>query len=78
MESTTNAVRHGFATEVTACCRYDDSDWTLTVQDNGSPLKADFSEGGGIRGMREKLATAQGTLILPRGLAIHTDGAPAM
>ncbi len=58
-ESVTNVVRHAHATHVVI--RLDQSG--LTVVDDGTGL-GDHAEGNGLRGMRERVSAAGGTLDL--------------
>lgn len=58
MECATNAVRHGFATTITAAIE----PGTLRVCNNGSLPEQAVVPGHGIRGMEEKLAAAGGRL----------------
>ena len=62
MEATTNAVRHGFASEIYIRCERCDSGYILMITDNGIPPRHLSDEGGGIRGMRTRLAALGGTL----------------
>ena len=61
-EAVTNAVRHGFATQV--CINIDDSNdgLHLMITNNGHPTSELIKEGGGISGMREKVKPFGGTL----------------
>ena len=61
-EAATNAVRHGFADEIAIVFTEDERQYTLNVSDNGCSVQEGAQEGGGIRGMREKLAECGGTL----------------
>jgi len=60
-EAVNNAVRHGFATQVTVNIEDKDSSICLTVSDNGYP-PLELKEGGGISSMRNKLKAYGGTL----------------
>lgn len=53
-EALTNAVRHSGASEATVSLARADGDLVLTVTDNGRGLPDDFTEGGGLTGMRER------------------------
>ena len=57
-EGATNAVRHGFATCILAQMR----PARLRVTNNGPPPPEDFTEGGGLGGMRRKLEPFGGAL----------------
>ena len=63
-EAITNAVRHGFATQV--CVKITDSEESCKMQvtDNGRPPSGEITEGGGIRGMRKKVESSGGTVIV--------------
>jgi len=60
-EALNNAVRHGFATQVTISIESTDNGINLTIKDNGYP-PYEIKEGGGISGMRKKLESYDGTL----------------
>ena len=61
-ESTTNAVRHGFAKNITASVTPD----SLSVKNDGLPADGELSEGGGIAGMRYRARELGGTFeIIP-------------
>ena len=65
-ESVVNAVRHGFASSVFVQIEYSDGSWHLEITDNGnvhSPLRP-IREGGGIGGMRGKLESCGGSLVV--------------
>ena len=63
-EAVTNAVRHGFATQVLV--RIDDRQETchLQITDNGYPPSGPVIEGGGIGGIREKVRSFGGTVAV--------------
>ena len=61
-EGVTNAIRHGFSKEIDISCKYDDGQWALIIQNNGSPPGGPITEGSGIAGIRRKLAAVGGTL----------------
>jgi len=77
-EAVNNAVRHGFATQVTVGFENPDTGFRLTITDNGYP-PLELKEGGGIGSMRKKLEVYGGiisisiepqfilTVILPEG-----------
>ena len=61
-EAVINAVRHGFATQVTITMGTAGGRCTMRVTDNGLPPPAAIKEGGGISGMRNRLTAFGGTL----------------
>ena len=61
-EAATNAVRHGIADEIAIVFSEDERGYTLRISDNGCSALEGTQEGGGIRGMREKLERLGGTL----------------
>jgi signal transduction histidine kinase len=61
-EAVTNAVRHGFATQVHIDMETTISSSHLCIYDNGYLPSGEIKEGGGIGGMREKLRAYAGTL----------------
>ncbi len=64
-EAVTNAVKHGFATEVTIRT----SGGHMEISDNGFSASGEIKEGGGLNGMRRRLERFGGALfvqILPR------------
>lgn len=63
-ESVANAVRHGFATLVEVRCFQESGHWQLSVRNNGHSPSNPIVEGGGIGGMRAKLAPNGGTLTV--------------
>lgn len=65
-EAVTNIVRHAGATECRLRLLCEDGHYRLSVEDNGraaSPLR----EGNGLRGMRERVETLGGRLLLHKG-----------
>ena len=52
-EAVTNAVRHGYASEVKITIENRQHRWTMDITDSGIP-PAQISEGGGLTGMRRK------------------------
>ncbi|HHX36943.1 MAG TPA: hypothetical protein GX717_03065 [Clostridiaceae bacterium] len=62
LEGVTNAVRHGFANEVYVQFEKDATHYRMQITDNGQPVSHEFQEGGGIGGMRKKLADYDGKL----------------
>jgi signal transduction histidine kinase len=63
-EAITNAVRHGFATEVHIHADYADGTYRLKITDNGRPAAGEIKEGVGIGGMRRRLAQFGGELAV--------------
>lgn len=61
-ESVTNAVRHGFASEVDIVCEHKDSVWSLQVTNSGVPPAGRISEGSGIAGIHRRLLGLGGRL----------------
>ncbi|MEM7049581.1 MAG: sensor histidine kinase [Acidobacteriota bacterium] len=59
-EALTNVLRHSRATTCTVELRGDDQGWLLTVSDDGI---GGGREGSGLRGMRERLQAAGGSLV---------------
>lgn len=67
-ECVTNAVRHGFATEVSVTGDDTDDGYHLEIGNNGQPPPEPIVEGGGIGGMRKK--------VEPHGGALHVIARP--
>ena len=63
-EGVTNAVRHGFATEVAVVCTHRPACVLISIIDNGFAPKAGIIEGGGITNMRRALEKIGGTLTV--------------
>ena len=63
VECVTNAVRHGYATRVQFHLFHNDC-WRMTVTDNGIPPTGTIREGGGIGGMRLRMARLGGSIEL--------------
>ena len=61
-EGVTNAVRHGFATEITIQVEHTDGGCRMQIANNGLPPSGGFREGGGLGGMRKKLEPYGGAL----------------
>ena len=61
-EAVTNAVRHGFATQVVITMGTAGGRYTMRVTDNGRPPQNAIKEGGGIGGMRNRLTAFGGAL----------------
>lgn len=66
-ESVTNAVRHGFATEIKAMIEVADGAYRLLVHNNGYAPQAPIVEGSGISGMRRKVEQIGGILDVDSG-----------
>lgn len=65
-EALTNVVRHSAASHATVTLERAEDELVLTVEDDGSGIRPDTLERGGLRGMRERAQLAGGTL--------HVDG----
>ena len=63
-EGATNAVRHGFSTEIIVICKEDAKNWTMSISNNGTISGETITEGGGITNMRRRLSRAGGTLTV--------------
>lgn len=63
-ESVTNAVRHGFASEVDIVCRHEDAAWLLQVTNSGVPPAGPVVEGGGLAGIRRRVMGLGGQLCI--------------
>ena len=63
VECVTNAVRHGYATRIQFHLFHNDC-WRMTVTDNGLPPAGPIREGGGIGGMRRRIARLGGEMEL--------------
>ena len=63
VECVTNGVRHGYATRIQFHLFHNDC-WRMTVTDNGIPPAGPIREGGGIGGMRRRMARLGGSLEL--------------
>lgn len=53
-EALTNAVHHGYATQVRISFENQDNSWNLKIRDNGRVKNLPIQEGGGLREMRRK------------------------
>jgi two-component system sensor histidine kinase DesK len=73
-EGLSNAIRHADATLIVVSVERQGDDVVVRVSDDGAG-NAGRPEGSGLRGMRERLAAAHGTLVaanrLPRGFGIE-------
>ena len=63
VECVTNAVRHGYATRIQFHLFHNDC-WHMTVTDNGIAPAGPIREGGGIGGMRRRMARLGGSMEL--------------
>lgn len=63
VECVTNAVRHGYATRIQFHF-FQNNCWRMTVTDNGIPPSKPIREGGGIGGMRRRIAELGGYVEL--------------
>ena len=61
-EGVTNAVRHGFATEIVIQAQRGEDGFHMRISNNGPPPPRDYKEGGGLGGMRKKLESRGGAL----------------
>ncbi|NLC40675.1 MAG: hypothetical protein GX763_07140, partial [Clostridiaceae bacterium] len=61
-ESVTNAVRHGFATEISVKITREEEDHQLIIKNNGDLPSRPIVEGGGIRAMRNMVEPYSGDL----------------
>lgn len=73
-EGLSNAIRHANATQIQVSVERQGDDVVVRVSDDGAG-NAGRPEGSGLRGMRERLAAARGTLVVanstPRGFGIE-------
>lgn len=63
-EATTNAVMHAGATKLDIVLSEDENNYKLEVANNGSLPESDIIEGGGIKGMRYRLRSVNGSLMV--------------
>jgi signal transduction histidine kinase len=63
-EAVTNAVRHGFATQVHIEVESLMDCYHMKITDNGYPVSDNISEGGGLSSIRKKLEFYGGTLTI--------------
>lgn len=61
-EGSTNAVRHGFATEINMKSELLDNKYNLTIENNGHTTREPITPGSGIRGLRKKVSAIGGNL----------------
>jgi len=66
-EAFANVRRHAQARSVTVRLAQTDGDVTLTVSDDGRGLGPDASDGFGLAGMRDRVRSAGGTLVVTSG-----------
>lgn len=73
-EGLSNAIRHAGATTIEVSVEREGNDVVVRIGDDGAG-NAGRPEGSGLRGMRERLAAAQGTLVAanraPRGFGLE-------
>ena len=60
-ESMTNAVRHGYATEIRIRIHHQQDLWEMEITDNGMAVQDPVIEGGGLKSMRRKTLQMNGT-----------------
>ncbi|MFR3077746.1 MAG: sensor histidine kinase [Intestinimonas butyriciproducens] len=63
VECVTNAVRHGYATQVQFHF-FENDCWRMSVTDNGIPPSSPVKEGGGLREMRRRVARLGGDITI--------------
>ena len=63
-EGVTNAVRHGFSSEVSISCYCKNNGWILEIENNGALPEETIVEGSGIKSMRRELAAIGGELTM--------------
>lgn len=63
-EALTNVVRHSAATRATVTLTHEVSELVVRIEDDGTGIRPPGAEGGGIRGMRERVSLIDGTLEL--------------
>lgn len=61
-EASTNAVRHGFATEINIQVNRNENNYDLIIKNNGDVLNEPITPGSGLRLMKKKVAAQGGTL----------------
>lgn len=61
-ESSTNAVRHGFATQINIKTELKENEYKLTINNNGHTTTTPIIPGGGIKVMRKKVSAQGGNL----------------
>lgn len=65
-EAATNAVRHGYAKEITVQFIETDSEYSMRITNNGILPEHTMVEGNGIKGMRKKIMYVGGFLMIDR------------
>ena len=60
-EAVTNAVRHGYASEVSIVLSEENNVYRMTVSDSGIPPEGEVIEGGGLREMRRSVTELGGS-----------------
>ena len=63
-ESSTNAVRHGFASQIHVKTELTEDEYTLTIKNNGHTAVAPITQGSGIQVMRKKVSDLGGRLYI--------------
>ena len=74
-EATTNAVRHGYASQIHIRICHEKSRWILAIDDNGLPTDKPVTEGGGLTEMRRKVDRLNGNFsyFADSGFHIHIE-----
>ena len=60
LEAITNAIRHGYASEINIQCFQDTENYILNISDNGLNNIKEIKEGLGLKSMRNKVSLANG------------------
>jgi signal transduction histidine kinase len=63
-EAVTNAVRHGFATDVSVQILTEDNQRRLRITNNGRPPSGEVTEGGGLSGIRKRAELIGGMMAI--------------
>ena len=61
LEATSNAIRHGYATDISITIKEDPDFYRITIINNGISVSAPIVEGGGLKSMRQKTLELSGT-----------------
>ena len=61
LEAITNAIRHGYASEINVRCFQDANDYILNISDNGLINSEHIKEGLGLKSMRNKVSLVNGS-----------------
>ena len=61
LEAITNAIRHGYASEISVRCFQDTNNYILNISDNGLINCENIKEGLGLKSMRNKVSLANGS-----------------